>query len=158
MKSNSALVRIWIFYIIKRSYLWLRQPLVCLPNHIFLNCYCKPSMYGPICKDFLFTLCYGIPCTTLDFKYKLSGEFWARQAKWDLVKIQNFHFSCWAWSTSWGHILSLKTFVQIPVLSWAIRYSVFQKVKFTSSLQKWAGNVNLNFWHLVVKFGHNRWF
>ena len=96
-------------------------------------------------------------CAQIDID-DLSGEFWARQAKLDLVKIQKFHFSCWAWSTPWGHVVSLKTFHQIPVLSWAIRYSVFQKVKFTSSLQKWAGNVNFNFRHQVVKFGHNEWF
>ena len=80
----------------------------------------------------------------------LSGEFWLGQANQDVVKKFLFHFSSWAWSTPWGHVLSLITFRQIPVLSWAIRYSVFQKVKFTSSLQKWAGHVNLNYWHLVV--------
>ena len=39
-------------------------------------------------------------------------------------------------STPWGHVLSLKTFCQIPALSWAISNSVFQPVKFTSTLQK----------------------
>ena len=88
----------------------------------------------------------------------LSGEFWVPQANQDLVKIRNLYFPYWAWSTPWGHVLSLITFRQIPVLSWAIRYSVFQKVKFTSSFQKWAGHFNSNSWHLVVKFGHNGWF
>ena len=32
--------------------------------------------------------------------------------------------SYWASSTPWGHVLSLKTFCQNPVLSWAIRYIV----------------------------------
>ncbi len=32
--------------------------------------------------------------------------------------------------------MSLKTFRQIPALSWAISYSVFQPVKFASTLQK----------------------
>ena len=31
-------------------------------------------------------------------------------------------FSYWAWSTPWGHVLSLKSFCQIHVLSWDIRY------------------------------------
>ena len=45
-------------------------------------------------------------------------------------------FFYWAWITPWGHVLSLKTFRQIPALSWAIRYSVFQPAKFASTLQK----------------------
>ena len=45
-------------------------------------------------------------------------------------KIQNPDFSFWAWTTHWGHVLSLKTFPQISVLSWEISYSVFQPVKF----------------------------
>ena len=32
--------------------------------------------------------------------------------------------------------MSLKTFLQIPALSWAISYSVFQPFKFASTLQK----------------------
>ena len=51
-----------------------------------------------------------------------------------------------------------KNFCQIPVLRWEIRYSVFQKLKFTSRLQKWADNFNSNYWHLVVKFGQKEWF
>ena len=67
------------------------------------------------------------PCGHLHRKV-LSGESSASRAKSDLVKIQNLFFSYWAWSSPWGHVLSLKTFRQIPVLSWAIRYSVFQPV------------------------------
>ena len=93
-----------------------------------------------------------------DFLGLLSGEFWVPQANQDLVKIKNLYFPYWAWSTPLGHVLSLITFRQIPVLSWAIRFSVFQKVKFTSRLQKWAGNFNSNYWHLVVRFRHNGWF
>ena len=62
----------------------------------------------------------------------LSGGFWVRPAQRKVVKIRKFDFSYWASSTPWGHVLSLKTFCRNPVLSWAIRYSVFQKVKFTS--------------------------
>ena len=125
-----------------------------------------PSSHFEIGNLCLLALDLVSKCQSLKFGYWilcnffscLSGEFWVGQANQDLVKIFFFHFSSWAWSTPWGHVLSLITFRQIPVLSWAIRYSVFQKVKFTSSLQKWAGNVNLNYWHLVVKFGHNGWF
>ena len=51
-----------------------------------------------------------------------------------MVKIQNPNFSSWAWGTPWGHVLSLKCFCWNPVLSGAIRYSVFQPVKFATSL------------------------
>ena len=71
----------------------------------------------------------------------LSGEFWVSQAKEDLVKIFFSNFSYWASSTPRGHVLTLKTFRQIPVLSWAIRYSVFQKVKSTSSLEFVCGTL-----------------
>ena len=54
---------------------------------------------------------------------------------------------------SWWHVLSLITFHQILVLSWAIRYSVFQKVKSTSSLEFVCDNPFSTFWHLMVKFG-----
>ena len=46
-------------------------------------------------------------------------------------KNPKYFFSYWAWSTPWGHVLSLKTFRQNPALSWAISNSVFQPVKFT---------------------------
>ena len=68
----------------------------------------------------------------------LSGGFWARQAQREVVKIFFFDFSYWAWSAPWGHVLSLKTFCRNPVLSWAIRYSVFQPVKFVTSLSSCA--------------------
>ena len=45
---------------------------------------------------------------------------------------KNLYFSYVAWKSPWGHGLSLITFCQIPVLSWAIWYSVFQ-VKLTST-------------------------
>ena len=61
----------------------------------------------------------------------LSGHVPEIQAEVEVVKIKNPDFSCWAWSTPWGLVLSLKSFCRNPVLSWAIRYSVFQKVKFT---------------------------
>ena len=77
---------------------------------------------------------------TILHKDHLSGGFWVRQAQRKVVKIFCFDFFYWASSTPWGHVLSLKTFCRNPVLSWAIRYSVFQKVKFTSSLQLWDGN------------------
>ena len=66
----------------------------------------------------------------------LSGEFWLGQPKQEVVKMKNIFFPYWAWSTPWGHVLSLITFRQIPALSWAISYSVFQPVKFASTLQK----------------------
>ena len=40
----------------------------------------------------------------------------------ELVKIKNPDFSYWAWSTPWGHVLSLKSFCWSPVLRWWIRY------------------------------------
>ena len=76
----------------------------------------------------------------------------------EVVKIKNPDFSYWAWSIPWGHVLSLKSFCQNPVQSWAIRYSVFQKVKFTSSLSSSGHTIFSTFWHLVVKFGYNKWF
>ena len=91
-------------------------------------------------------------------KVILSSEFWARQAQRKVVKIKNLDFSYWAWSTPWGHDLSLKTFCWNPALSWAIRYSVFQPVKFTSSFEFVCGTLFSTFWHLVVKFGYNGWF
>ena len=83
----------------------------------------------------------------------LSGGFWARPPQSKVVKIKSFDFSYWAWSTPWGHVLSLKTFCRNPVLSWAIRYSVFQPVKFSSSLEFVCGNPFSTFWHLMVNFG-----
>ena len=83
----------------------------------------------------------------------LSGGFWVRPAQREVVKIKNFDFSYWASGTPWGHVLSLKTFCRNPTLSWAIRYSVFQKVKFTSSFEFVCGNPFSTFWHLMVKFG-----
>ena len=84
----------------------------------------------------------------------LSGQLSRRQAKLELVKIQKLHLSHW----TWVNVLSLKSFRQIPVLSWDIRYATFQPAKFVSSFPKTAGNFNSNSWHLVVKFGHNGWF
>ena len=76
-----------------------------------------------------------------------------------MVKIQNHYFSYWAWSTTpWGHVFSLKSFCWNSVLSWAIRYSVFQLVKFTSSFKFVCRTIFSTFWHLVVKFGYNNWF
>ena len=69
---------------------------------------------------------------------RLSSEFWAKQAQRDVAKIKNSDFSYWAWSTPWGHVLTLISFCWNPVLSWAIRYSVFQPVKFTNSLSSCA--------------------
>ena len=88
----------------------------------------------------------------------LSEGFWVRPAKREVVKIKFFDFSYWALSTPWRHVLSLKTFCGNPALSWAIRYSVFQNVKFTSSFEFVCGNPFSTFWHLMVKFGFNMWF
>ena len=88
----------------------------------------------------------------------LSSELGARQAQREVVKIKKFDFAYWAWSTPWGHVLSPITFCQNPALSWAIRYSVFQKVKFTSNFEFVCGNLFSTFWHLMVKFGYIRWF
>ena len=66
------------------------------------------------------------------FKWRILS----RPGKIGSGKNPKYFFSYWAWSTPWGHVLSLKTFRQIPALSWAIRYSVFQPVKFVSTLQK----------------------
>ena len=72
-------------------------------------------------------------------KFNLSGGFWARQAQTKVVKMKKKNFTYWASSTPWGHVLSLKTFCRNPVLGWAIRYSVFQRVISTNRLQHWAG-------------------
>ena len=88
----------------------------------------------------------------------LSGHFSYRQAWMEVVKIKKLDFSYWAWSTPWGHVLSLKSFCWNPVLSWAIRYSVFQPVKFSSSFEFVCPTIFSTFWHLVVKFGYNKWF
>ena len=88
----------------------------------------------------------------------LSSELGARQAQREVVKIFFFDFAYWAWSTPWGHVLSPITFCRNPALSWAIRYSVFQKVKFTSNFEFVCGNLFSTFWHLMVKFGYIRWF
>ena len=73
-------------------------------------------------------------------------------------KTKNLDFSYCAWSTPWRHVLSQKTFCRNPVLSWAIRYSVFQLVKFSSSFEFVCLTIFSTFWHLVVKFGYNNWF
>ena len=75
-----------------------------------------------------------------------------------MVQIKNSEFSYWAWSTPWGRVLSLKSFCWNPVLSWAIRYSVFQLVKFTSSFKFVCRTIFSRFWHLALKFGYNNWF
>ena len=75
-----------------------------------------------------------------------------------MVKIKNPNFSYWAWSTPWGHALSLKSFCQNPVLSWEIRNANLQNVKFVSSFEFVCSAIFLTFWHLVVKFGYNKWF
>ena len=85
-------------------------------------------------------------------KGHLSGGFWAGPAQSKVVKMKKKN-SYWASSTPWGHVLSLKTFCRNPVLSWAIRYSVFQKVKSTSSLEFVCDDLFSTFWHLMVKFG-----
>ena len=92
------------------------------------------------------------------FSFHLSSEFWARQAQREVVKIKNLDFSYWAWSTPWGHVLSLKKFCRNPALSWAISYSVFQPVKFTSSFEFVCGTLFSTFWHLILKFGYFNWF
>ena len=59
---------------------------------------------------------------------------------------------------SWGHVLSLKSFCRNPVLSWTIRYSVFQPVKFGNSFEFVCSPMFSTFWYLLVKFGCNKWF
>ncbi len=68
---------------------------------------------------------------TVVSNFCLSGGFWLPQAQSKVVKKKISDFSYWAWSTPWGHVLTLKTFCRNLVLSWAISYSVFRKVKFT---------------------------
>ena len=100
--------------------------------------------------------------TSLIMQYQnfanLSGHVPEIQAEVEVVKIKNPDFSCWAWSTPWGLVLSLKSFCRNPVLSWAIRYSVFQPVKFSSSFEFICGTIFSSFWQLVVLFGYNKWF
>ena len=90
---------------------------------------------------------------TANLNFGLSGGFWVRPAQREVVKIKRFDFSYWASCTPWGHVLSLKTFCWNPAQSWAIRYSVFQPVKFTSSFEFVCGTLFSTFWHLMVKFG-----
>ena len=95
-------------------------------------------------------------------------DFWPRIEKWSIFsrtskigsgKNTKYFFSYWAWRTPWGHVFSLKTFRQIPVLIWAILYSVFSLSNLlVCSLQNLASKFDLNSWHLVVKFGHYKWF
>ena len=97
---------------------------------------------------------YFLPChPNFSDIFDLSGHVPEIQAEVKVVKIKNPYFSCWAWSTPWGHVLSLKSFCRNPVLSWAIRYSVFRKVKSTSSLEFVCDDPFSTFWHLMVKFG-----
>ena len=100
------------------------------------------------------TKVYGSKLYIYNIMACLSSEFWARQAQREVVKIKKFDFSYWAWRTPWGHVLSLKTFCRNPALSWAIRYSVFQLVKFTSNFEFVCGTLFSTFWHLMVKFGY----
>ena len=90
--------------------------------------------------------------------WHLSKGFSARQAQREVVKIKNLDSSYLAWSKPWGHVLSLKSFCRNPALSWAIRYSVFQPVKFASSFEFVCGTLFSIFWHLMVKFGYNKLF
>ena len=85
--------------------------------------------------------------------YKFKWSHW-----WIYFKNFFYEFSYWAWSTPWGRVLSLKSFCWNPLLSWAIRYSVFQPVKFRSSFEFICHTIFSTFWHLVVKFGCNKWF
>ena len=80
----------------------------------------------------------------------LSGHFSQRQAWIEVVKIKNPDFSYWAWSTPWGHVLSLKSFCWNSVLSWAITYSVLQLVKFVSSYKLVCHAFFSTFWHLFL--------
>ena len=87
------------------------------------------------------------------FEYEFKWRILSRTSLEESGKNEKKNFSYWASSTPWGHVLSLKTFSRNPVLSWAIRYSVFQKVKSTTSLEFVCGNPFSTFWHLMVKFG-----
>ena len=65
------------------------------------------------------------------FFSSLSGQFSARQA--------------------WRHVLSLKRFKRFcwnPVLSWEIKYSVFQPIKFVSSFQKLCLTIHFQFFDI----------
>ena len=66
----------------------------------------------------------------------LKWRILSRPGKIGTGRNTKYFFSYCAWSTPWGHVLSLKTICQIPALIWAISYSVFQPVKFASTLQK----------------------
>ena len=68
--------------------------------------------------------------------YSIKWRIFSRTGKIGSGKNTKYFFFYWAWSTPWGHVLSLKTFCQIPAMRWAISNSVFQPVKFTSTLQK----------------------
>ena len=68
---------------------------------------------------------------SLALKWPFKWRILSRTGKIGSGKNTKYFFSYWAWSTPWGHVLSLKTFCQIPALSWAISNSVFQPVKFT---------------------------
>ena len=75
-----------------------------------------------------------------------------------MVKIHYPGFSYWAWSTCWGHVLSPKSFCRILILGWEIRYANFQPTKSIGSLEFVCSDQFLIFWHLVVKFGYDKWF
>ena len=76
--------------------------------------------------------------TCKGFKWRIFSHTSSEQSS---KNKKNIYFSYWAWSTPWRHVLSLKTFCQNPALSWAISYSVFQPVKFTSSFEFVCGTL-----------------
>ena len=157
--------KVYDILIIINLYLWCDLHYGCLSVSLLAkNLPCQPRVYSQ--NRHLNSII--AQCTLvggsgrIEFRFccflGLSGPFWVRQAQREVVKIFFFDFSYWASSTPWGHDLSLQTFCRNPALSWAIRFSVFQPVKFTSSFEFVCGTLFSIFWHLVVKFGPNGWF
>ena len=65
----------------------------------------------------------------------LSGHVPEIQAEVEVVKIKNPDFSCWAWSTPWGHVLSLKSFVGQKYRNIFVRFLVqMKKSKYHSEI------------------------
>ena len=86
---------------------------------------------------------HGFSCSCLKY---VSGEFSAREGSSKNKQKSGFFILGLKYTLRW-------VFCRNPVLSWAIRYSVFQPV---SSFKSMCDNPFSTFWHLMVKFVYNR--
>ena len=104
-----------------------------VPNAILQKANCWLAFFIFSLKRFLVPAINNSSHYDADFCSLLKWSFFIEAGLDGSGKNKKSDFSYWAWSTPWGHVLSLKSFCWNPVLSWAIRYSVFQRVKFGNS-------------------------